>query len=73
MSMRDWSTTELLKQMTVLEHEIQRISSLLGGSVGRLSKEDLFSEMAFIVEDIERMRAEMRRRGAPAPLEPVIA
>jgi uncharacterized small protein (DUF1192 family) len=71
--MREWSTAELLKQIAMLEHEIQRISTLLGGSLGRLSKEDLFSEMAFIVEDIERMRAEMRRRGAPAFLEPVTA
>jgi uncharacterized small protein (DUF1192 family) len=53
---------ELHRRIRSLEDDMERISAMLGKRMTALCQSDLFSEMALLVEDVDRLRAEIARR-----------
>ena len=53
---------DLHRRIRALETDFSRISALLRQRTGSVWKSDLCSGMAFLVEDIDRLRAEVSRR-----------
>jgi hypothetical protein len=56
------ASRDLHRRIRTLEIDVTRISALLGQRLGAICTSDLCSGMAFVLEDIDCMRAEIHRR-----------
>jgi hypothetical protein len=62
MSLIDYPASELHRRISGLEEDIQRVCTVLEGPLGGWSRLDLYSEMTYLLEDLDRLQAEVRRR-----------
>jgi hypothetical protein len=56
------ASRDLHRRIRTLESDVTRITALLGQRLGSICTSDLCSGMAFVLEDIDQMRAEVHRR-----------